>query len=96
LVSKLYYLQLDRGWQSIWSSLIHGLATFSSMSVIVRCTYLLIFFLDSHSKQFVQNLLLLTVETRESIKKNPDHLVANKVPPMTFELVYRYQPTTWT
>ncbi|KFK34114.1 hypothetical protein AALP_AA5G103600 [Arabis alpina] len=34
--------ELDRGWQLIWSSLIHGLATFSSMSVIVDAVLMLL------------------------------------------------------
>ncbi|CAH2064912.1 unnamed protein product [Thlaspi arvense] len=34
--------ELDRGWQLIWSSLIHGLATFSSMSVIVDAVLVLL------------------------------------------------------
>uniref|UniRef100_A0A0D3BGD4 Serine/threonine-protein kinase ATM n=1 Tax=Brassica oleracea var. oleracea TaxID=109376 RepID=A0A0D3BGD4_BRAOL len=34
--------ELDRGWQLIWSSLIHGLATFSSMTVIVDAVLVLL------------------------------------------------------
>ncbi|KAF3511456.1 hypothetical protein F2Q69_00005633 [Brassica cretica] len=34
--------RLDRGWQLIWSSLIHGLATFSSMTVIVDAVLVLL------------------------------------------------------
>ncbi|XP_024013824.1 serine/threonine-protein kinase ATM [Eutrema salsugineum] len=34
--------ELDRGWQLIWSSLVHGLATFSSMSEIVDAVLVLL------------------------------------------------------
>ncbi|EOA23378.1 hypothetical protein CARUB_v10016554mg [Capsella rubella] len=40
--SSISSSELDRGWQLIWSSLIHGLATFSSTSVIVDAVLVLL------------------------------------------------------